>query len=66
MDFAVLADHWVKLKETEKKDKHLDLTWELKKLWNMKATFIPIVIGALLQLAKVLEGLEITGRNETI
>ena len=37
----------VKLKETEKKDKFLDLARELKKLWNMKATVIPIVIGAL-------------------
>ena len=28
-------------------DKHLDLAKELKKLWNMKVTIIPIVIGAL-------------------
>ena len=32
VDFAVLADHRVKLKESEKKDKYLDLTKELKKL----------------------------------
>ena len=31
MYFAVLADHWVKLKENEKKDNYLDLAWELKK-----------------------------------
>ena len=31
MDFAVPADHRVKLKESEKKDKYLDLDWELKK-----------------------------------
>ena len=30
MDFAVPADHKVKLKEIEKKDKYLDLAWELK------------------------------------
>ena len=47
MDFAVKADHRLKLKESEKKDKHLDLTSELKKQLNMKVTFIPIVIGAL-------------------
>ena len=47
MDFAVPADHRVKLKESEKKDKYLDLTRELKKPWNMKVTFIPVVIGAL-------------------
>ena len=29
------------------KDKYLDLARELKKLWNMKVTVIPIVIGAL-------------------
>ena len=33
--------------ESEKKDKYLDLAWELKKLWNMKVTIISIVIGAL-------------------
>ena len=31
VDFAVSADQRVKLKESEKKDKYLDLAWELKK-----------------------------------
>ena len=31
VDFAVLADHRIKLKECEKKDKYLDLAKELKK-----------------------------------
>ena len=30
MDFAVLADHRVKLKESEKRDKYLDFARELK------------------------------------
>ena len=47
MDFAVSLDSRVKLKEGEKKDKYLDLSRELKKLWNMKVTVIPVVIGAL-------------------
>ena len=47
VDFAVPADHRIKLKEYEKRDKYLDLAGELKKLWNMKVTIIPIVIGAL-------------------
>ena len=47
MDFAVPADHRVKLKESKKKDKYLDLARELKKLWNMKVTIILIVISAL-------------------
>ena len=47
VDFAVPADHRVKLKESEKKDKYLDLARELKKLWKMKVTVLLIVISAL-------------------
>ena len=47
VDFAVPADHRVKLKESEKKDKYLDLDRELKKLWNMKVMIILVIIGAL-------------------
>ena len=47
VDFAVPADYRVKLKESEKKDMYLDLARVLKKLWNMKLTIIPIVVGAL-------------------
>ena len=32
VDFAVPVDHRIKLKECEKKDKYLDLAWELKKM----------------------------------
>ena len=31
VDFAILSDHKVKLKENEKREKHQDLTRELKK-----------------------------------
>ena len=31
MDFTVPADHGIKLKESEKKDKYFDLAGELKK-----------------------------------
>ena len=59
MDFAVLADHRVKWKEGEKKDKYLDLARELKKLWNMTVTVTPIVIGALGSVTKgMVQGLE--------
>ena len=37
----------VKIKESEKIEKYLDLAWEWKKLWNMKVSVILIVIGAL-------------------
>ena len=71
MDFDVPADYRGKLKEREKKDKYLDLAREIKKkLWNMKVTIIPIVIGAFgtvtKGLIKGLEDLEIKGREETI
>ena len=70
MDFAVHADHRVKLKECKKRDKYIDLARELKKLWNVKVTFIPIVIGALATVTKGLvqglRDLEITGRVETL
>ena len=60
----------MKLKEREKKDKFLDLARELKKLWNMNVTFIPIVIGVFgtvtKRLIQELEDLEIRGRVETI
>ena len=70
VDFAVSADHRINLKESEKKDKYLDLARELKKLWNMKVTMVPILIGALgtvtKGLSKGLEDLEVGGRVETI
>ena len=70
VDFAVPADHRVKLKECEKKEKYLDLAKELKKLWNMQVTMIPIVIGVFGKitkgLLKGLEDLEIGGQVEAI
>ena len=60
----------MKLKESEKKDKYLDLANELKRRWNMKVTIIPIVIGAFgtdtKGLIKGQEDLEIRGQVETI
>ena len=48
----------------------LDLARELKKLWNMQVTIVPIVIGAFgtitKGLLKDLEHLEVGGRVETI
>ena len=53
VDFAVSADHREKkLKGCEKKDKYLDLARELKKLWNMKVTIVPIVIGDFYKVTK--------------
>ena len=70
VDFAVPADHRIKLKECEKKDKYLDLARELKKLRNMKVTIVPIVIGAIgtitKGLFKGLDDFEVGGRVESI
>ena len=63
-------DHIINLKESEKKDKYPYLARELKKLWNIKVTIVPIVIGALGTITKGLliglEDLEVGGRVETI
>ena len=70
VDFAVPADHRIKQKESEKKDKYLDLARELKKLWNMQVKIIPIAIGVFgtvtKGLLKGLEDLEVGRRVETI
>ena len=68
VDFAVPADHRINRKESEKKDKYLDLARELKKLWNMKVTIVPFVIGALGTVTKgLVRGLEdLEERVETI
>ena len=70
VDFAVPADHRVKMKESEKIDKYLDLAREPRKLWNMRVKVVPIVIGDLGTIPRALEKnlgeLEIRGRIETI
>ena len=69
-DFAVPADHRIKLKESEKRYKYLEIARELKKLWNMKVSIIPIEIGAFGTVTKGLlsglEDLEVGGRVEAI
>ena len=75
VDFAVPADYRLKLKESEKKDKYLDLARELKKNKQTKTIEhegdnIPIMIGTFgivtKGLLKRMEDLEITGRVKTI
>ena len=39
LDFAVPADYWIKIKESEKSDKYLDFAKKKKKkIWSMKVT----------------------------
>ena len=55
IDFAIPYDTRVDDKEVEKIEKYLDLARELKKVWNMKVTVVPLVVGALGTPAKALE-----------
>ena len=55
MDFAVTADHRMKIKESEKIGKYLDLAQELKERWNIKVMVTPIIVGVLGIVSKGLE-----------
>ena len=57
MDFTIPVEHKAKAKSKESKNikKYLDVTRELKKLWNIKAAVIPIVVGALGMVSKGLK-----------
>ena len=70
VEFAVLADPRVRLKEYKNRDNYLDLARELKELWNRKVMIICIIIGSLYTYSKLLvqelENFEITGRVETV
>ena len=65
VDFDILTNHRIKLKENDKRDKFLNVARELKKQWNMKMTVIAKVIGALVTgtkgFVKGIEDLEIRG-----
>ena len=70
VDFVVAANSRIKIKESKKIYKCLDLAKELKKLPNIKVAVVPIVIGVLGTISKGLirglEELEIEGRDEAI
>ncbi len=70
VDVVIPADHRIKLKESEKKDKYLDLASKFKKLCNRLVKIIPIVIGAFGTvtngLLKGLEDLEVGERVDSI
>ena len=70
VEFSVPADHRIKLKECEKRDKHLELARELNKEGDIKVMVILIIIGAQGNVTKGLvqgqEDLKITGWVETV
>ena len=62
IDIAVPRDQNVKVKKLEKITKYQDLRLQVQKLWNVKATVIPIVFGALGTVSGELDNyLETTG-----
>ena len=54
--FAVPAEHRVTIEENEKRDRYVDLAWELKNLSNMRVTVIQVVIYVLGMIRKVWKG----------
>ena len=45
IDVAIPADRNVVQKETEKKLKYNSLCIEIKRMWNLKCTIVPVIIG---------------------
>jgi len=46
IDVAIPADRNVVKKEAEKKLKNESLCIEIQRMWNLKCTIIPVIIGA--------------------
>ena len=69
VDLALPADLRLKVKESEKKDRYLEFARELKRLWKLKVTIMPVIFGLLSritkEIAKRLEELKIRARVET-
>jgi len=46
IDVAIPADRNVVQKEAEKKLKYMSLGIEIQRMWNLKCSIIPVIIGA--------------------
>ena len=55
IDVAVPADKNVTIKEFEKRSKYKDLEIEIQRMWKMETEVLPVVIGALGVVTKVLK-----------
>ena len=70
VDFVILVEYSIKIKESEKIDKYLDLIRVLKMLRSPKVTVIPILAEMFVMgpkwLEKRLRELEIRGRIKTV
>ena len=67
IDMTVPSERNTSIKEVEKLSKYKDLEIEVTRMWGMKATTIPVVIGALGFIKKGLEKriVEIPGKPST-
>ena len=55
IDMTVPSERNVSMKEVEKLSKYKDLEIEVTKMWEMKTTTVPVVVGALGLIKKGLE-----------
>jgi hypothetical protein len=55
IDVAISGDRNVIKKEAKKILKYKDLTIEIQRMWNVKATVIPVIIGATGTISKSLK-----------
>ena len=54
VDFAVPADHRIEVSSQRKIESYQNLKCEVQKLWNLKTSIVPVVIGALGTILKFL------------
>ena len=64
IDIAVPGDLRVKDKEMEKILKYQNLALEISRMWNVKASVVPIIVGALGAKNKILDWLALLGVDE--
>ena len=53
IDFVVPGDSRIEKKEREKIEKYQDLRKELQKIWNVRVKIIPLVVGSLGAIARL-------------
>ena len=53
IDFVVPEDSRIEKKEREKIEKYQDLRKELQKIWNVRVKIIPLVVGSLGAIARL-------------
>ena len=57
IDMSVPGDCNVNAKEFEKRAKYKDLEIEIQRMWKMKTTVVPVVVGALGTMTKTLKNI---------